>query len=143
MSRYGGRVQGRILRGGPRAGFHAAGRDEWPQALPRRPVLSGFRSAARIDPRPLGGPLPHRFGAEAAPDATARRIVSGHQQARRRLPDTPARKAAIRTSSRLYAALCRSRRNWKNSTPSRSRRFIICGLRTISPTMEAIFGARK
>ncbi len=41
-----------------------------------------------------------------------------------------------------YAA-CRSRRNWKNSTPSRSRRFIICGLRTISPTMEAIFGARK
>ena len=42
-----------------------------------------------------------------------------------------------------HAALCRSRRNWKNSTPSRSRRFIICGLRTISPTMEAIFGARK
>ena len=42
-----------------------------------------------------------------------------------------------------YAARCRSRRNWKNSTPSRSRRFIICGLRTISPTIEAIFGARK
>ncbi len=41
------------------------------------------------------------------------------------------------------AALCRSRRNWKNSTPSRSRRFIICGLITISPTMDAIFGARK
>jgi len=37
----------------------------------------------------------------------------------------------------------RSRRNWKNSTPSRNRRFIICGLRTISLTMEAIFGARK
>ena len=42
-----------------------------------------------------------------------------------------------------YAAWCRSRRKWKNSTPSRSRRFIICGLRTISPTIEAIFGARK
>ena len=42
-----------------------------------------------------------------------------------------------------HAALLRSRRNWKNSTPSRSRRFIICGLRTISPTMAAIFGARK
>jgi hypothetical protein len=42
-----------------------------------------------------------------------------------------------------YAALCRSRRNWKNSTPSRRRRFIICGLRTISPTIEAIFGARN
>ena len=41
------------------------------------------------------------------------------------------------------AALCRSRRNWKNSTPSRRRRTIICGLVTISPTMEAIFGARK
>jgi hypothetical protein len=41
------------------------------------------------------------------------------------------------------AALCRSRRNWKNSTPSRNRRFIICGLVTISPTIEAIFGARK
>ena len=37
----------------------------------------------------------------------------------------------------------RSRRNRKNSTPSRSRRLIISGLRTISPTMEAIFGARK
>ena len=44
---------------------------------------------------------------------------------------------------RSHAARCRSRRNWKNSTPSRSRRFIICGLRTISPTMDAIFGARK
>jgi hypothetical protein len=41
------------------------------------------------------------------------------------------------------AASRRSFRNWKNSTPSRSRRFIICGERTISPTMAAIFGARK
>jgi hypothetical protein len=37
----------------------------------------------------------------------------------------------------------RSRRKRKNSSPSRSRRFIISGLRTISPTMAAIFGARK
>ena len=37
----------------------------------------------------------------------------------------------------------RSRRKRKNSTPSRKRRFIISGLRTISPTMAAIFGARK
>ena len=37
----------------------------------------------------------------------------------------------------------RSRRKEKNSTPSRSRRIIICGLRTISPMIEAIFGARK
>ena len=35
------------------------------------------------------------------------------------------------------------RRNWKNSTPSRSRRRIICGLRSISPTSEAIFFAAE
>ena len=40
-------------------------------------------------------------------------------------------------------ASSRWRRNWKNSTPSRSRRFIISGLRIISPTMEAIFEGRK
>ena len=37
----------------------------------------------------------------------------------------------------------RPRRNEKNSTPSRNRRIIICGLRTISAMIEAIFGARK
>jgi hypothetical protein len=37
----------------------------------------------------------------------------------------------------------RSRKKEKNSTPSRSRRIIICGLRTISAMIEAIFGARK
>ena len=37
----------------------------------------------------------------------------------------------------------RSRRKRKNSTPSRSLRFIMSGLRTISPTMAAILGARK
>jgi hypothetical protein len=41
------------------------------------------------------------------------------------------------------AATSRWRKNLKNSTPSRSRRFIISGLRTISPTIDAIFGARK
>jgi hypothetical protein len=35
------------------------------------------------------------------------------------------------------------RRKAKNSTPSRKRRFIICGLRIISPTIAAILGARK
>ncbi len=40
-------------------------------------------------------------------------------------------------------AICRSRRKWKNSTPSRRRRFIIVGLRTISLTIEAILPARK
>src|SRR6266571_2883592 len=37
----------------------------------------------------------------------------------------------------------RSRRKRKNSTPSRKRRFIMSGLMIISPTMDAIFGARK
>jgi len=41
-------------------------------------------------------------------------------------------------------AVCRrSRRNWKNSTPSRSRRVIICGLVIISPTIDAILPLRK
>ena len=42
-----------------------------------------------------------------------------------------------------YAAWRRSRRNWKNSTPSRRRRFIMSVERTISPTMETIFDGRK
>ena len=41
------------------------------------------------------------------------------------------------------AASRRSLRKRKNSTPSCSRRFIMSGLRAISPTIEAIFGARK
>src|SRR5262249_43486422 len=41
------------------------------------------------------------------------------------------------------AAVRRSRRKWKNSTPSRSRRFIIAGLITISPTIDAILPDRK
>jgi hypothetical protein len=42
----------------------------------------------------------------------------------------------------VQSATSRSRKNLKNSIPSRRRRFIISGLRTISPTIEAIFGAR-
>lgn len=37
----------------------------------------------------------------------------------------------------------RSRRNWKNSIPSRSRRFIMSGLLTISLTIDAILPERK
>ena len=40
-------------------------------------------------------------------------------------------------------AISRLRRNWKNSTPSRSRRRIICGLLIISATSEAILSRRK
>ena len=49
-----------------------------------------------------------------------------------------------RDDEALQAATSRrSRRKRRNSRPSRRRRFIISGLRTISPTMAAIFGARK
>jgi hypothetical protein len=41
------------------------------------------------------------------------------------------------------AVSCRSRRNRKNSTPSRRRRFITSGLRIISPIIEAILPGRK
>ena len=48
-----------------------------------------------------------------------------------------------RAVARRYAAALRSRRKCQNSTPSRRRRFIMSGERTISFTIEAIFGARK
>ena len=50
---------------------------------------------------------------------------------------------AISGQATQCASSRRSRRKEKNSIPSRSRRIIICGLRTISPMIEAIFGARK
>ncbi len=45
---------------------------------------------------------------------------------------------AVQCAGALWA-----RRKAKNSMPSRRRRFIICGLRIISPTIAAIFGTRK
>jgi hypothetical protein len=41
------------------------------------------------------------------------------------------------------AVSCRSRKKWKNSTPSRKRRFMTSGLLTISPRIEAILPGRK
>ena len=43
----------------------------------------------------------------------------------------------------VQATFWRSRRKWKNSMPSRSRRLIISGDMIISPTIEAIFDGRK
>ena len=58
---------------------------------------------------------------------------------------TPAtgKKAKRVKGSAQAASSRRSRRKRKNSSPSLKRRFIISGLRTISPTMAAIFGAQK
>jgi len=102
------------------------------------------------DPQPGQSPRPpHRI----------RRRRAGHHQARR--PQHPLPIGALDRLVHPFgkpeiigcqedaphradqAALWRSRRKWKNSTPSRRRRTIISGLLTISPTMAAIFGARK
>jgi len=48
-----------------------------------------------------------------------------------------------RDDQSLQAASRRARKKWKNSTPSRKRRFIISGLTIISATMDAIFEGRK
>ena len=52
-------------------------------------------------------------------------------------------KALCRGRRLPQPGISRCRRNWKNSTPSRSRRRIISGLRIISPNSEAIFRRRK
>ena len=83
------------------------------------------------------GPATIRLAASSTPSRCARSTASLTASAQPEIVGGEDRDAP------LQAALWRSRRNWKNSTPSRSRRFIICGLRTISPMIEAIFGARK
>ena len=58
--------------------------------------------------------------------------------------DFAGRAEVIRRDDQLLHAVSRRvRRKWKNSTPSRRRRFIISGLAIISATMEAIFEGRK
>src|SRR5579871_2058549 len=61
------------------------------------------------------------------------------EQARPRAPKSSA--AMIKAIQ--WAALRRCFRNWKNSTPSRIRRRITSGLRSISAAIDAILGARK
>lgn len=61
-----------------------------------------------------------------------------------RLIDFRRRPKVIGSDNEIFQAWPRlARRNWKNSTPSRSRRFIICGLASISATIDAIFDGRK
>jgi hypothetical protein len=64
-----------------------------------------------------------------------------------RLIDLVREAEIVRCDDQAVGAQCAgslwARRKAKNSTPSRSRRFIICGLLIISPTIEAIFGTRK
>ena len=62
-----------------------------------------------------------------------------------RLIDFVGEAEVVRRDDQIFqcAVSCRSRRKRKNSTPSRSRRFMTSGLRTISPTIEAILPGRK
>ena len=96
-----------------------------------------------------------QFGKTARASDCVRRRCGGHHQARRTKDALFVRhlhggvdlgretKIVGRDDEMLQSAISRSRKNLKNSIPSRNRRFIISGLRTISPTIEAIFGARK
>jgi hypothetical protein len=92
-------------------------------------------------PRPLDG-VRRRGSADhearRAQDAAPVRFLDGGV-------DRFAEAEVVRRDYQLVqcASSRRSRRKEKNSTPSRSRRIIICGLRSISPMIEAIFGARK
>jgi hypothetical protein len=85
-----------------------------------------------------------------------RRRRRSHHQARRcqdsfdmralnGLVDLVGEAEIIRRDDQIFqcAVSCRSRKKRKNSTPSRTRRFITSGLLTISPTIEAILLGRK
>ena len=62
-----------------------------------------------------------------------------------RLIDFVGEAEVVRRDNQVFqcAVSCRSRKKRKNSTPSRSRRFMTSGLLTISPTLEAILPGRK
>jgi hypothetical protein len=83
----------------------------------------------------------YRIGGSNSPDHQAR---SGEDPVSMRLLD---RLVDCRVEPEIVGAddqlpqlvISRLRKNWKNSTPSRSRRRIICGLFSISATSEAIF----
>ncbi len=66
----------------------------------------------------------------------------GRSPARRRLP-TQAVVPEPGMGSRAWTPVFRCRRKRKNSTPSRSRRRMTAGSRSIPPTMETIFRGRK
>ena len=101
------------------------GRDD--EALQQQPRLSRPANAGRPDDACTMFPGSHLF-----------RATSGMVQ-------NPAGWPAFAGHDRLNYAACslRSRRNWKNSTPSRRRRFIIWLDVTISPTIDAILLGRK
>ena len=124
------------------------------------PPVEKSGNGLRRQGRPRGGDRKMKPYAQArhrprAPDGV-RRARSGRHQARGRedalamgdfdrLVDFRREPEIIRRDGQKTQAEKppRARRNEKNSTPSRKRRTIICGLRAISEAIAAIFGARK
>ena len=101
-----------------------------------QPDTQRRKAAGALDRIGDGGPAHHQTG--GAQDAAGVRYFDGAIDFGRQA------EVVGGDDQRLQCALCRrSRRNWKNSTPSRSRRFIISGLLAISPTIDAIFERRK
>ena len=87
----------------------------------------------------------HRIGGSIPPDHQAR---GGEDpvpmRSFDRLVDCRVEPEIVGADDQLpQLVISRLRKNWKNSTPSRRRRRIICGLFTISPTMAAILPERK
>jgi hypothetical protein len=87
----------------------------------------------------VGGGRPADHEARAGEDAVAAPLLDGFVDGRIEAEIV----GADDEPAQAQCAASRSRKNWKNSTPSRSRRTIISGLRTISPTIDAILPARK
>jgi hypothetical protein len=127
------------------------------------------KPAARVDEVRDGGGRRHRLGVDQRqmqPDSEPRQAArqlhgfgrrrrSDHQARRRqdpfdmraldRLIDLVGETEVVGRDDQIFqcAVSCRSRRKWKNSTPSRKRRFMTSGLFTISPRIEAILPGRK
>ena len=125
----------------------ALGVDEIRHPLGRQHGAAFHQHQMKADAQARHMPGPrHRVGrgglcrhqARRRQDAVAKRLLDG-------LVDLGRQPEIIGRNDEMLqlASSLRSLRKWKNSTPSRRRRFIICGLRTISPTMEAILPERK
>ena len=91
-----------------------------------------LRQSARTRHR-IGRSIPPDHQARGGEDPLSMRLFD-------RLVDCRVEPEIVGADDQLpQLAISRLRKNWKNSTPSRRRRRIICGLFTISATSEAIF----
>ncbi len=111
-----------------------------------RPAIDDDEVQADVKPRQASRPRDRIGGGGRAHHQARRGEDTVQMGALDRLVDglvEPEIVGADDEAPQRQCAISRSRRNWKNSTPSRRRRRIISGLRTISETIEAILPARK